>query len=59
MDMRKVVDWVKHGKLQNISADSAPRGQERLRKAYHDRENGNYAATPSENKYVGKIHVAR
>ena len=26
---------------------------------YHERENGNYPATNSEGKFVGKIHVAR
>ena len=34
-------------------------GLERLRKNYAERENGNYPATPTENKYVGKMHVAR
>ena len=59
MDMRKVIDWVKHGKLQNNVVNTAPKGQDQLRAAYYARENGNYPATPSENKYVGKIHVAR
>jgi hypothetical protein len=59
MDMQKVIDWVKDGKLNHSAVDSAPKGQDRLRAAYYARENGNYPATPTENKYVGKIHVAR
>ena len=36
-DMQKVVDWVKHGKLHHKIVDSAPKGQDRLRAAYHAR----------------------
>ena len=84
MDMKKVVDWVSHGKLQSLLVDSAPKGQvrslslslhplttqnspepvlrgaqDKLRAAYYARENGSYPATPSDNKYAGKMHVAR
>jgi hypothetical protein len=59
MDMKKVLDWVKRGKLNSQIVDTAPKGQDRLRAAYYARENGNYPATPTENKYVGKIHTAR
>lgn len=32
---------------------------ERLRAAYAERENGSYPATPTENKYSGKVHIPR
>ena len=59
MDMEKVVDWVKHKKLSQSEQDNGPKGMERLRSRYADRENGNYPATPTENKYMGKMHIAR
>jgi hypothetical protein len=32
---------------------------ERTRKIFHDRENGNYPATPTNAKFDGKMHIAR
>ena len=37
MDMNKVIEWVKHGKLSNIKVDTAPKGQDQLRAAYYAR----------------------
>ena len=59
MDMSKVLEWVKDSKLASKKTDTEPRGHDRLRKTYAERENGNYPATPTENKYVGKMHIAR
>lgn len=32
---------------------------DKLRKSYHDRGNGNYPATLTDSKFVGKTHIAR
>ena len=60
MDIEKVVEWVKHGKIEHMVQNNEPTGQAKLRKDYYERGNGNYPASLSmDGKHIGKIHVAR
>jgi hypothetical protein len=55
-----MAEWMKEDKLQQSKESGQPKtSSERLRMMYHDRENGNYPATATEGKFVGKIQVAR
>ena len=59
LDMEAVGEWVRDNKLRHVEQHNGPKGMERLRAAYAERENGNYPATPNQEKSAGKIHVAR
>ena len=59
MDIEKVVDWVCHMRLQNVAQNNEPTGQTKLRKDFFERGNGNYLATPTDGKHVGKVQIAR
>jgi hypothetical protein len=59
IDMRKVVDWIKNGRLDTNVQRNQPTGMQRLRKDFYEMGNGNYPATLSDGKHVGKVHVAR
>jgi hypothetical protein len=55
-----VKDWVKESKLKKQMQGNGPQNSsEKLRMVYHERENGNYPATTSDGKFVGKTQIAR
>lgn len=55
----KVAEWMKDNILERRQVNNNPTGMVKMRKEYYDRGNGNYPATLSEGKQVGKIHIFR
>lgn len=56
-----VDDAADEAKVKNAFKDDSVKMDrlERTRKIFHDRENGNYPATPTNAKFDGKMHIAR
>lgn len=57
---RNIAEWIHNDKLQDVKQSNLPQTSgERLRLAFHERENGNYQPTNTDAKFVGKIQIAR